>query len=64
MSADNIVICSEIREQVEESLERFRYALEKRGMKVRRNRCVNERETGITVSPELLLLLIYSHLTL
>ncbi|KAK3544414.1 hypothetical protein QTP86_011154 [Hemibagrus guttatus] len=34
MFADDIVICSESREQVEESLERWRFALERRGMKV------------------------------
>ncbi|KAK3513783.1 hypothetical protein QTP70_028893 [Hemibagrus guttatus] len=32
--ADDIVICSESREQVEENLERWRFALERRGMKV------------------------------
>ncbi|KAK3532001.1 hypothetical protein QTP86_003231 [Hemibagrus guttatus] len=34
MFADGIVICSESREQVEENLERWRFALERRGMKV------------------------------
>ena len=34
MFADDIVICSESKEQVEEKLERWRYALERRGMKV------------------------------
>ena len=34
MFADDIVICSESREQAEASLERWRYALERRGMKV------------------------------
>ncbi|KAK3565386.1 hypothetical protein QTP86_007665 [Hemibagrus guttatus] len=33
MLADDIVICSESREQVEENLERWRIALERRGMK-------------------------------
>ncbi|KAK3527786.1 hypothetical protein QTP86_006772 [Hemibagrus guttatus] len=34
MFADDIVICSESRKQVEENLERWRFALERRGMKV------------------------------
>lgn len=32
------VICNESKEQVEESLERWRYELERRGMKVRRTK--------------------------
>ncbi|KAK3553918.1 hypothetical protein QTP70_015296 [Hemibagrus guttatus] len=36
MFADDIVICSESREQVEENLERWRFALERRRMKVSR----------------------------
>ncbi|KAK3570316.1 hypothetical protein QTP86_017172 [Hemibagrus guttatus] len=54
MFADDIVICSEIREQVEENLERWRFALERRGMKVSRSKTeymwVNEREGSGTVS--------------
>ncbi|KAK3553084.1 hypothetical protein QTP86_031352, partial [Hemibagrus guttatus] len=53
MLADDIVICSESREQVEENLERWRFALERRGMKVSGSKteymCVNEREGSGTV---------------
>ena len=48
MFADDIMICSESKEQVEEKLESWRYALERRGMKVNRKKteymCVNERQ--------------------
>ena len=46
--ADDIVICSESKEQVEEKLESWRYVLERRGMKVNRRKteymCVNARQ--------------------
>ena len=48
MFADDTVICSESKEQVEEKLESWRYDLERRGMKVNRRKteymCVNERQ--------------------
>ncbi|KAK3566665.1 hypothetical protein QTP86_002398, partial [Hemibagrus guttatus] len=37
MFADDIVTCSESREQVEENLERWRFAVDRRGMKVSRS---------------------------
>ncbi|KAK3566282.1 hypothetical protein QTP86_030576 [Hemibagrus guttatus] len=53
MFADDIVICSESREQLEENLKRWRFALERRGMKVSGSKteymCVNEREGSGTV---------------
>ena len=46
--ADDIVICSESKKPVEEKLESWRYALERRGMIVNRRKteymCVNERQ--------------------
>ena len=51
--ADDIVICSESKERVEEKLESWRYGLERRGMKVNRRKteymCVNERQVNGTV---------------
>ena len=48
MFVDDIVTCSESKEQLERSLERWRYALEKRGMKVSRSKTeymyMNERD--------------------
>ena len=53
MFADDIVICSERKEQIEENLESWRYALERSGMKVNRRKteymCVNERQVNGTV---------------
>ena len=52
MFADDIVICSESKEQAEEKLESSRYALERRGMKVNRRKTrihVNERQDNGTV---------------
>ena len=53
MFADDIVICSESKEQLEEKLKRWRYALERRGMKLNRRKtedmCVNERQVNGTV---------------
>ena len=53
MFADDIVISSESKEQVGEKLESWRYALERRGMKVNRRKtqymCVNERQDNGTV---------------
>ena len=52
MFAVDIVICNESREQVEEKTERWRYDLEKREMKVSRNKTeyiyVNERNPSRT----------------
>ena len=42
MFADDTVICCESREQVEEKLDRWRYDLERRGMKAAARQNVNE----------------------
>ena len=48
--ANNIVICSETKQQAEDNLERWRYALERRGMKVSRSKteymCMNGSGNG------------------
>jgi len=53
MFADDIVIASESREQAEEDLERWRFALERRGMKVSRSKteylCMSDNVTEETV---------------
>ena len=53
MFADDIVICSESKERVEETMESWRYALERRGMIVNRRKTeymsVNERIVNGTV---------------
>ena len=50
---DNIMICKETREEVKRRLESWRYALEKRGMKVSRSKteylCINEGNDKETV---------------
>ena len=47
--ADDILICEESREEVEQRLECWRYALEKRRVKVSRSKteylCINGRKT-------------------
>ena len=47
--ADDIVICEETREEVELRLESWKYALQRRGMKVSRSKteylCINEKMT-------------------
>ena len=54
--ADDIVICEETREKVERRLEFWRYALERRGMKVNRSKteylCINEGNDKETVKME------------
>ena len=54
--ADDIVICEETREEVERRLESWRYALERRGMKVSRSKteylCINGGNDDETVTVE------------
>ena len=54
--ADDIVICEETREDVEQRIECWRYALERRGMKVSRSKdkylCVNRGNDEETVKME------------
>ena len=54
--ADDIVICKETRKEVEQRLESWRYALERRGMKVTRSKtkylCINGRNNDKTVKME------------
>ena len=54
--ADDIVICEETREEVEQRLESWKYALERRGMKVSRSKteylCINGGNDDKTVKME------------
>ena len=54
--ADDIVICKETREEVEQRLESWRYALERRGMKIKRSKteylCINGGNDDETVKME------------
>ena len=54
--ADDIVICEETREEVEQTLESWRYALKRRGMKVSWSKteylCINKRNDKKTVKME------------
>ena len=54
--ADDIVICKETREEVKRRLESWRYALERRGMKVSRSKteylCINGENDDKTVKME------------
>ena len=54
--ADDIVICKETREEVEQRLESWKYALERRGMKVSRSKtkylCINGGNDNKTVKME------------
>ena len=54
--ADDIVICKETRKEVEQRLESWKYALERREMKVSRSKakylCINGRNDDETVKME------------
>ena len=54
--ANDIVICEETREEVEQRLECWRYALERRGMKISRSKtkylCINKGNDNKTVKME------------
>ena len=54
--ADDIVICEETREEVEQRLESWKYALERRGVKVSRSKteylCINGENDDETVKME------------
>ena len=54
--ADDIVICKETREEVKQRLKCWRYALERRGMKVSRSKieylCINGRNDNETIKME------------
>ena len=54
--ADDIVICEETREEVERRLESWRYALERREMKISRSKtkylCINKGNNDETVKME------------
>ena len=54
--ADNIVICEKTREEVERTLECWKYALERRGMKANRSKteylCINRENDDETVKME------------
>ena len=54
--ADDIVICEETREEVERRLESWKYALEKRGIKLSRSKieylCINGGNDNKTVKME------------
>ena len=54
--ADDIVSCKETREEVEQRLESWRYALERRGMKISRSKtkylCINGGNDDETVKME------------